>query len=246
MARPDLLNGRGIGIDGCRAGWFAVRLDAEGWTGACFPTIGDVVEAWDDGNALMLIDIPIGLPDDTSCRACDAEARRYLGWPRASSVFNPPTRAALAARSWEEAADLNQGACGKRLSRQSWGIVPKIRNVDEWLRADRSRRARLREVHPEVLFAGLNGGQALAESKKTEKGRERRLALLASHDAGARGYFDRASGVLPRSVVQKDDILDAMCAGLIAARFGATLTTMPSAPPTDGAGLRCEIVLPSW
>lgn len=41
---------------------------------------------------LILVDIPIGLPECPERRSCDGEARRKLGRPRGSSVFTTPTR----------------------------------------------------------------------------------------------------------------------------------------------------------
>lgn len=69
-----------------------------------------------------------------------------LGAPRASNVFNPPARGALSATTWAEAAALNENACGRRISMQTWGIVPKIREVDVFLRTAPYRQQQLREV----------------------------------------------------------------------------------------------------
>ena len=89
-------------MDGCKGGWLGVRLSgAEGWSANVFSHFSELVEVWSAGDPLVLIDIPIGLPQHDSHRRCDAEARAYLGSPRASSVFNPPTRAALAGVDWE-------------------------------------------------------------------------------------------------------------------------------------------------
>lgn len=79
--------------------------------------------------ALLAIDIPIGLLDGT--RACDTAARKLLGQPRGSSVFPSPCRAAIQVASYGDACDANELRTGRKLSRQTWGIAPKIKQVDD-------------------------------------------------------------------------------------------------------------------
>jgi len=50
------------------------------------------------------------------------------------------------------------------------GRSPKIREVDDLLSGSSAARAKIREVHPEVCFAGLNRGQPIAHDKKTVEG----------------------------------------------------------------------------
>lgn len=234
----------GIGVDGCRAGWLAIRLaSGDGWEAAVFPSVAELWARWDDPAGLVLIDVPIGLPERTSFRACDAEARRYLG-RRSSSVFNPPTRSALGARSYTEAADRNEAACGKRLSRQTWFIMPKIAEVDRFLRKAPARQARLREAHPETLFQALNGDAPLLHRKKVPEGLKERLTLLETHLPEAGGIFEALASRHMRREVAPDDILDALAAAVVALRFRDRLRTFPEDPARDSAGLACEMVLP--
>jgi hypothetical protein len=82
-----------IGVDACRKGWFAVSMGPyNAWEIEIFDSIGDL---WDECqcNALILIDIPIGLPDN-GIRECDVEARKLLK-KRAASVFPVPCRQAI-------------------------------------------------------------------------------------------------------------------------------------------------------
>lgn len=234
----------GIGVDGCRGGWLAIRIGDGGWEARVFPAVADLHAAWCGPGSLTLVDIPIGLPDDTSCRPCDAAARRYLG-SRASSVFNPPTRAALAATSYTEAADLNEQACGKRISRQTWFIMPKIAEVDRLLRRDPTLQARMREAHPETLFQALNGDEPLRHRKKVAGGRRERLAVLARHLPEAEAVFEAIWTGTGRDAVAPDDILDALVVATVAYRFSGALHTLPDRPERDAAGLVCEMVLPS-
>jgi hypothetical protein len=82
---------------------------------------------------VIALDMPIGLPE-RGPRACDLEARRLLGPGRASSVFPAPIRPVLVATSYDDACQIRLQVEGKKLSRQAWVIVPKIREVDDMLR----------------------------------------------------------------------------------------------------------------
>jgi predicted RNase H-like nuclease len=238
------LVGVGVGVDGCRAGWLAIRLGAEGgWEASVFASVADLLAAWDDPDGLILIDVPVGLPDTTSFRACDAEARRYLG-RRSSSVFNPPTRSALAAGSYREASDRNEAACGKRLSRQTWFVMPRIAEVDRLLREAPRLQERIREAHPETLFQALNGDEPLAHRKKAFPGVHERLALLRPRLPRAREIFEALRERYRRREVALDDILDALVAAVVASRFRDSLRTFPEHPDRDSAGLIREMVLP--
>ena len=72
----------------------------------------------------------------------------------------------------------------------------------------------VREGHPEVTFAKLKGG-FIQYPKKTQEGREERLALLESEDI--RFDLDAERLRLGRGLVSRDDIIDA-AAMLVSAR----------------------------
>jgi predicted RNase H-like nuclease len=157
------------GVDGCPGGWLALVECKDGQPKArVFSRFTDLVNALPNANVIA-VDIPIGLPE-VGARACDEHARRELAQPRGSSVFPAPLRAVLAARSWEEACMIRLRIDGKRMSKQAWGIVPKVREVDALLRGDAKLAARVFEVHPEVSFAAWAGGP-LRHSKKKSPGK---------------------------------------------------------------------------
>ena len=179
----------GIGIDGCTHGWFYVRLDGTETSFGVKSRLVDLLDA--EPSSTMLIDIPIGLrdvrpPDGPPERLCDLEARGVLAPGRKSSVFPVPSRAAVYANSYEEACERNEVALGKRLSKQSWAIAPKIREVDSLLQARPEIRPRLRETHPEICFWGIAGNPMRHPKKKREGFRERLevlgRALPEAHD----------------------------------------------------------------
>ncbi len=123
--------------------------------------------------AAVVVDIPIGLPD-SGPRRCDQEARRLLGWPRSSSIFSAPARALLAAATYQEALALQRHREGGGISRQAFGIMAKIREIDTLL-ADGP--APLYEGHPELSFLAMGAGASLA-SKHTAAGQRQRRQLL--------------------------------------------------------------------
>ena len=91
------------------------------------------------------------------CRECPGPWRRWANVEAAraptSSVFTAPSRSALDAMDYEDAKKCNFEATGKRLSRQTWGLVQKIREVDHLLSP--SLQERVRECHTELAFACL-------------------------------------------------------------------------------------------
>lgn len=240
-----------LGVDGCPEGWFAVRLEGNDWQVAVYPNIA---ELWANEREceLILIDIPIGLPNNEQPRRnCDGEARRLLGRPRSSSVFSPPGRAALYAGMYQEASEANREEIGVGLSRQTWAILPKIREVDEFLTANTPARCIVRECHPELCFWGLSGlafgeRKAVAQSKKTDQGREDRRAILRAIDPIADCIFNYAREQYRRSAVADDDIIDAIAAAFTARRGPGGLATLPSLPErqVDAHGLKMEMVYP--
>lgn len=116
-----------------------------------------------------------GLPSD-SRRACDVEAKEKLG-AHQSSVFYTPVRAAVYKQNLEDAKAINEEA-GYSIQNRAWSIVPRIRDVDEFLDSYPNAQDRLFETHPEVCFTGLNGGEPPNHSKQTNRGLQERLSLL--------------------------------------------------------------------
>jgi predicted RNase H-like nuclease len=232
-----------IGIDGCRAGWFCVVLDErDNWSCHVAPdarAVGELAVAADS----VLIDIPIGLPDSgPGGRLCDREARQLLGRGRAASVFSAPARRTLAAAGYPHALELNRQATGRGLSRQAWGIVPKIREIDALLCNNRALRGVLRESHPELCFWALNGNRAMQYNKKKRAGQQERLAVLEDYFPQCHALYGQVCAEFLRRQVARDDIIDAMvCA--VTAKYGyGRYRTVPVSPPRDGQGLPMEIV----
>jgi predicted RNase H-like nuclease len=230
-----------VGVDGCKAGWFAVCIDQNSrWeTGIC-SKVGEVLQAFEDSD-LILIDIPIGLPSGKP-RTCDTEARRLLGRGRGSLVFPPPCREALCARDYQQACEINKRVLGKRLSKQSWMIGPRIKEVDDFLSETREARNSIRESHPELCFQALAGGSAMRHRKKIKEGFLERLDLLKSRFSETESLVKSALEIYRRKGVAQDDILDALVLAVTASRPLEELVSIPEPPEKDRLGLPMEIV----
>jgi predicted RNase H-like nuclease len=171
-----------IGVDGARAGWVGACLYAGGRT-----ELRLFADVWElhafRGGAAVAMDVPIGVLETVGFRPCDVEARKRLG-ARASCVFAPPARYMLPAAGDYAAirrlVDQRRRAepAAKSLSAQAAGIAPKVAEVDAFVRAHPEAEAWLWECHPELCFAALDGGGALAAPKRSAEGRARRLALV--------------------------------------------------------------------
>jgi predicted RNase H-like nuclease len=230
-----------IGIDGCRTGWFFVGIsDNDSFRAGVVPEIS-AIKPWLEEAVQILVDIPIGLLSSGSDeRLCDVAARRLIS-PRGSTVFPAPARTAVYKDSYAEASDENQRCLGRRLSKQSFHICKKIREVDEFVRTVRPG-PKLREMHPEVAFCTLGGMSPRLTRKKEPDGYRDRLGLLRSVYPGTDELIEAAREGEPfRKNLADDDILDALV-GAVTARLYRSLETLPDTPPTDDAGLPMEIV----
>jgi predicted RNase H-like nuclease len=235
-----------VGVDGCRGGWIAAAQAADGrLVYEVFPAFETVLAR--HRHALILVDVPIGLRDSgPDERHCDREARQLLRG-RGSSVFPAPVRAALYAADHAAASSVNREKTGRGLSRQSWAITPKIREVNECLAEREGPLPRVREMHPELCFWALNGSQPLLHNKRTQLGYRERIALLSSHLPEAADFVDLVLREHLRKAVRQDDVVDALV-GLVTARIHrGDLRTIPETPEVDSAGLPMEMVyvLPS-
>jgi predicted RNase H-like nuclease len=237
-----------VGADGCKAGWFAVRLEDRGsWKVEVFENIKELWEQYKEAR-FILLDIPIGLPHRAhKVRSCDIEAKKLLV-QRRSSVFLAPCRRAVSSDNYEEASKINRDETDRGLSKQAWGIVPKIKEVDQLLSVDMSTRSRIREIHPEVCFFwALNGKSPMAYSKKKKDGVQERKEVLRSVYPYSEAIFkDVEQKYTEHEYFHKDvgwdDILDALVAAVTAYEGRQGLKSIPEKPELDSHGLRMEMV----
>jgi predicted RNase H-like nuclease len=222
-----------VGVDGCRGGWVAFKVE--------LPARANSVEvvdlaAWLQARPPDLIglgiDIPIGLLNGS--RACDKAARKLLGQPRGSSVFAAPCRSALSATTHATASQINHDKTGRGLSQQAFGIIPKIKQVDDAITPQCQHWAF--EVHPEVCFWALNKRRPMTHNKKTKDGAAERMALL-------RPVFPDIERHLANrpTRVGVDDLLDAAAAAWTALRWYRKKTDCVCTPEHDEKGLAITI-----
>ena len=230
-----------VGVDGCRAGWLAVRLSRQGAPESrIFP---DLASLWSVCRraALILVDIPIGLPEAANDRDCDRAARKVLGRRRAS-VFPVPCRPAVYAPNYDAALRINEHLTGKRIFRATWNLMPRMRQADELLLAEPQARKIMREAHPEVLFWGLNQGRPMAWAKKSAAGEAERVEVLRKVYPRAEALFVELRETLPKGSAAPDDLLDALAAAVTGLVGGRELKTLPENPERDAHGLPMEMV----
>lgn len=230
-----------IGIDGCKVGWFLIGLEEDG--SGSFGILDKISELSECLSTveLVLLDIPIGLRQEHKDeRLCDKKARTVLQPKRGSSVFPAPSRCALESESYEEASERNRVCTGRKLTKQTFAIIPKIREVDNFLRSEKGRD-KIHEMHPEVCFWALNNRRPMNHKKKSAEGYEERMSVLARYYPNSRGIVDMAMQHYKRAEVARDDIVDALV-GAVTARNAMQLLSFPDTPEIDEMGLPMEIV----
>lgn len=166
------------GVDGCKGGnWIAVIATPGSFDKAEVKIFQSAAALLSElaPRSVIAIDVPIGLPERTinGAREPDWAARAFLG-PRRMSVFPVPSRKAVYAHA-QGYAQVCVTACEtsdppKAVSKQLFGILPRILEVDSILRGSPALRRRVFEVHPEVSFQVMNNDVPLLEPKKV-KGR---------------------------------------------------------------------------
>jgi predicted RNase H-like nuclease len=217
-----------MGVDGAPAGWVAACLFADAaephratiWQTrlALFADVAELAafRARAGGSAAVAIDVPIGLPDCVGFRACDRAARELLKPRRASTVFAPPARYLLgAAGDYPAIRRLVQERrlsfpTAKGLSAQAAGIVPKVAEVDRFVREHLQAEAWLWECHPELSFRALDGGIPLGAHKRSIAGQRARRQLVRARFGDVEEQLARAPW--GRRAVAVADMLDAYAA----------------------------------
>lgn len=229
-----------IGVDGCRGGWIAAVLDHGDLRLESYESINSLIERYPSFDA-FLIDMAIGLRNRPDQVRPDDAARKELG-AKGSSVFPIPSRDAVYAKGEEAQKETNLQTLGKSLAKQSLAIIPKIREVDEFLNGHPEYKNRILESHPEVDFARLNGS-VLMSRKKEEPGPYERISIL-SEFLGK----EELSGIYGKAKELKcnqDDLIDAICLAVTGALYThGQCETIPEKPEPDENGLLMQLTVP--
>ncbi len=208
MAERGKAEGMVAGIDGCRAGWIAA-LSCPGGDLAfhLHESLEELLKKI--GPERIYLDMPIGTaPPGQADRACDLEARRFLGGRAGASLFSPPCAEAIEATSYAEALALHRQCTGKGFSVQAWNLVPKIREVAKLLRDSPDLLPVIDESHPEVCLRALAPGRLFA-SKHSAEGRAQRREIISAWIPAYERRHEEGMARFPRSRVKEDDLLDA-------------------------------------
>lgn len=235
------------GIDYCKSGWIAVGLGNNTMQHGLYESIIAFWAAHHDDAERVLINIPIGLSSGPSERQADLQAMKTVG-QRSTSSFQTLTRQSLehgikhnfAKGVRAKASEINHNIVGKKITLQSWGNVPKIYEVDTFLRRTDSARDVFMETHPEVIFWAFSG-KPMRYTKKYGLGFAERIQALLLHQPNA---MELVSEVFDsyQSSLEDDDALEAVACA-VAAQC-STLLTMPKTPEVDDEGLPMQIVYP--
>jgi predicted RNase H-like nuclease len=228
------------GVDGCRGGWIAVLDNVGRLESRVFCDWSRLMVELQRAT-LIGVDIPIGLPGKGS-RQCDLQARRRLAQPRGSSVFPAPVRGVLKdGLSYGDASNLHRNIDGRGLNRQAYALMPKIQEVDGYLREDLARQRRVIEIHPEVSFAVWNGGRAMACRKSNPAGQSERERLIDKEWPDQR---ERLWSSVRGAGCARDDLNDAFAALWTVRRVvRGEFETLAPAAELDDVGLRMEITV---
>jgi predicted RNase H-like nuclease len=227
-----------IGIDGCKYGWVsfqittksAIKISLHNSINSLFPKLNNIER--------IFIDVPIGLARN-SARICDIEAKNILG-KKGASLFQIPVREAVYADNYKSGCEINYEICGKKFSKQAWNILPKVIEVDQFLKKNKLFVSRLYESHPELCFYHLNNNLSIFENKKTTEGQLKRITLIKNYLPGFEKELEKFLEITKRKDVAADDVIDAAVLAIAASNFNR-LRRVPKEPVYDKFNLPMNI-----
>lgn len=235
-----------VGVDGCPGGWFSIGFSGAGdFEFNVSEDFGALVQHYPQAE-LILVDIPIGLPEPNGGRQCDRQARAELEHPRSRSIFPAPLRQIVNlvndGATYAQANNHNQALEGMGLSTQSFSLISKIIEVDTFM-ANRLQNINpiIREVHPEVCFWALNHGDAMVHSKRELAGIIERIQIIAGEGIDALNMLEAAHEHIPVGVGW-DDFCDALVAAITAFLGHDHLNVLGLIGQADIEGLPMEMV----
>ena len=228
-----------VGIDGCRGGWITAAICNGELSIYKFGSLNEITDELPFD--ACLIDMVVGLQGNEGQVRPDSMARKILKG-RASTVFPAPCRKAVYGETKEERLQANMEVLHKKFTSQTDAIIPKIREVDEFLQSNIRYKNRLHESHPEVCFARLKG-EVLLTSKHDVEGVRERSAVIAD-------YLPEVTEAWITETARKmkcneDDITDSVCLAIVANLLMQGKTeSIPSEPMMDDTGLLMQMVIP--
>ena len=154
------------------------------------------------GNQQKSVATDDGIPERYSLRVEVTDGTLTYGLRTRSTTANwiaMDNFSLIYAGTEEEKKQANIKALGKSLPKQTINIIPKIRELDEFLTNHPEYKNRILESHPEIDFARLNGAVVLSR-KKEFPGFSERAAILKKYLPGESfsGMWDRAKSLCDR------------------------------------------------
>lgn len=183
----------------------------------------------------------IGLPSSSDELRPDTAARALIPG-RTSTIFAVPSRQAVYADTREKIREENKKALGKDLPSQAIAIIPKMREIDEFLQNNPAHKNRLKESHPEVCFSRLNGAVVMSRKADTE-GITQRVQIIKEYLPDITEDFIYHKAKLFRC--NADDIVDSIVLSItanLAAHGNADV--IPDDVQEDITGLKMQMTIP--
>jgi predicted RNase H-like nuclease len=237
------------GVDGCKNGrWIAVTTHPGSFDKAEVKIFESTVQLISKlaTQSIIAIDIPIGLPERAirGGRGPDWAVREFLR-PHQARVFPVPSRRAVyaLAQGYAQVCAIARETSDppRSPSKQLFGILPRIQEIDVVLRQDPALRERIFEVHPECSFKLMNNNDQLPPKKVKGRihppGIELRMHLLAKV-----GFSPSFLSQTPPRGSELDDFYDACACAWSARRIlDREARLFPLHPPLDGEGIEQAI-----
>jgi 8-oxo-dGTP diphosphatase len=230
-----------IGVDGCKGGWIAAVYDHGNLRIEKYNVIEEIIERYPHFND-FLIDMVIGFPSNQGHIRPDTTARSLIPG-RTSTIFAVPSREAVYMNTEAEQIEANKRILEKGLAKQTMAIMTKMRELDVFLNANSQYKNVIKESHPEVCFARLNG--TVVMSKKVDfDGMSERVHILKKYipDLEISVILTKAKELKCKA----DDIVDAICLAVTAnLNCQGKGDSIPAEPMYDDNGLMMRMVIPA-
>ena len=165
-------------------------------------------------------------------RPCEVEAREMVGWPRVVGITPMPSRAALRAKTRDEARMI-----------EPWLTNDDFRRFKWWRQAEREfqpfHQRMFFAAHPDLSYTNLNGDIPLTTSPHHQEGVLQRMQLIRDKLPGAEEVIMR----VPPAGAGQLHVMQA-CALVWTARraAGRAMSRLPMDPTWDDCGMRMELV----
>lgn len=175
------MTGKGIklflGISACKNGWVACVLPTtdEPASYITHTKLRSLLGVF-PGLQLACIDIPTVLEEGPGPRGCDDRARKILGL-RGKTDGYAPSKSVLKCKSYKDAVRCNKRDTGIMLSKESWALIPKMKEIAELMNGGPRWASKLLESNPDLVILGLTGDLPQSSDKTTKGLTERRDIL---------------------------------------------------------------------